>query len=480
MSRVFGFVAVGGFVLLLLIAAVTSLGESARVESVNAAPAPAVPDHPDTWDSALAPYVAFVSANRGLEFTHPVAVEFLHIESALNESSEASQADFDEEVVAYFDDWSKVNTILGLTEPGQNPWTAATETQSAGAAAYYDPATDVIVLPLGVSGPELELSIVHELTHALQDQNGLMDGDLAYTEDQQAMNLALTEGDATVVETAWFNQMSAPDKRELQALWDSYETQLETDYFDASFAAPYILGEPVVQIMLQGGGLDALDAAQYEVFMTTEMLIDPLSATPTPLEAKKRYPDDTAPASASKGIAGAIGPLALYQALAPEIGASGAIEAVSGYDTDSFQLWSYEGRSCIDLRIWFDDAAEAAEFESLASGALGGGILGSSGVPKGPSLDYVLCDDAPIGDPVNQTVELLHPITLNNYLIAALLVEGLPEADVGCASLESVLALDAAGLANPPASLLDDARALAISGTCGRTEQDSTEQDSTE
>ena len=459
-------------VIFVSIVALFALGRSARVEPEAA---PVVPvtvqvEHPDLWDNALAPYVTFVAKTRGLDFVHPVDVEFLDIEAALNESAEASQAGFDEEVVDYFDDWSKVNTIIGLTEPGQNPWTAAAETQSAGAAAYYDPDAEVIVLPLGVSGPDLELSIVHELTHALQDQNGLMDADLAHTADQQVMNLALTEGDATVVETAWFNQMSAADQRELQRLWDSYETPRETDYFDASFAAPYILGEPVVQIMLHRGGLDALDVAEYEVFMTTEMLIDPLSATPTPLEAKKRYENSTSPDGATTGIAGAIGPLALYQALAPEVGVANAIEAVSGYDTDTFQLWSYEGRSCIDLRIWFDDAAEAAQFEALASETLGAGILGSSGVPKGPSLDYVLCDDAPIGDPANQTVELLHPITLNNYLIAALLADGIDEDEAGCASLQSVLALDADGLADPPDSIFDDARALASNGSCGRAE----------
>ncbi len=464
-------------VIFLLIVGLAALGRREQVPS-EAAPVSSIPmienNHPDAWDSALLPYVAFVAATRGLEFAHPVTVEYLDIEAALNESAQASQANFDEEVVAYFDDWSKVNTILGLTEPGQNPWTAAAESQSAGAVAYYDPDTDVIVLPRGVSGPDLELSIVHELTHALQDQNGLMDGDLGYTEDQQSMNLALTEGDAGVVENAWFKQMSAADQAELQALWDSEAYSeaysLESDYFGASFAAPYILGEPVVQIMLQRGGLDELDVAEYEVFMTTEMLIDPLSATPTPVEAKKRYSNDTAPATADKGIAGTIGPLALYQTLAPEIGVASAIEAVSGYDTDSFQLWSDGARSCIDLRIWFDDDSEAAQFESLTSEALGLGIIGFTGVPKAPSLDYVLCDDAPVGDPANQSVQLLHPISLNNYLIAVLLAEGLPEEAAGCASLQSVLALDSVGHANPPDSLLDDARALATGGNCGSAE----------
>lgn len=396
--------------------------------------------YPDEWDPVVSPYVDFVAAERGLEFLHPVDVQFLDIETSLSEAQEEYQESFDDVTLAYFADWDIVNSILGLTESGTDSLQAQNDVRSAGAAAYYDSAADVLVLPLGGSGIALQLSIVHELTHVLQDQHGLFDG-VVYTEDQGTMNRILTEGDASLVEDAWYLGLSGEELAQLEQEWGDEVYEEPEGYSALDFYVPYILGPPAVALIRETVGADGLSEAEAEVLFTTEMLVDPLSSSPTPVVAQERSPR-TPPSGSEQGIEGSLGPLLLYLSLAPEIGAPDTFDLLRGYDTDSFVLWTKGNVACIELSVWFDTFPDAREFSKLVPDQFQELTVTTAGVPKAPRVEARLCDDRPVGNPQNQQLDLLRIPATNLALLVDLQREGIAQGRAECAALAVAHSLD--------------------------------------
>lgn len=440
------------------------------------------------WDPVLAPYVDFVAETRGLPFEQTVEVQFLDIEASLRESKAGEEADFDDETRAYFQDVGQVNAILGLTDPGVDPWASEADVIAEGAAAYYDAEANVIVLPAPsesssnpstASGPGdrsesisamLEVSIVHELTHALQHQHGLLFPPAA-TQDQSSMSLALVEGDATRIENLWLDSLSQTDFAAYeQALAIQQEAYIEEDYasyFGVKFAAPYILGEAAVHVLLESGGQPALDQAMASGTLTTEMLVDPLSATPESAPAKKRFAESSGPEDSTVTLGGTVGPLKLFQILAPALGAGAAQQAIAGYDADSFEYWSTGSQSCVDLRIWFADEAQAQEFADLAVGSFGTAEVSEHGVPRAPSLSYLLCDEALRSVAAGQHFEMLYPLVLHSYLAQDVVSYGWSPGVATCSA--AVVALEGDPEFSDSytfADALGDALAVAESDVC--------------
>ena len=120
-----------------------------------------------------------------------------------------------------------------------------------------------------VLGTELDVAhrvtLVHELTHAWQDQQGYLDK-LDDLEDGQAYSLqALAEGDATRVENAYVDSLSNSelDDYDRQTAQQGEDVDLDgvPDVLVASFGSMYAVGEPFVDILDQQGGNAEVDAA---------------------------------------------------------------------------------------------------------------------------------------------------------------------------------------------------------------------------
>lgn len=398
---------------------------------------------PEEWDPVLEPFVEFVMTNRELVFVHPVKVEFRDIERSLASDAASSLSDFDAETIAYFDAWGRVTTILGLTEPGVDPFSAQSSVQAEGAAAFYNLESETIVLPTGGGGVDLQLSIVHELTHALQHQNGLFEGS-AQTADQGTMGLALTEGDATRIENLWYDQLSDADK---STLWDQ-SAEVQTDqvdlanYYFVAFAAPYILGEPAVDVLLAQGGHERLDTELAEARFSTELLIDPFSASPYPLMLNKLDSLSHVPDKKAHELTGNLGPLMLYQTLAPGIGPASAVAALQGYDADEFSSWADDENTCLELQITFGTPTDAREFAELALPIFGQPTSLEEGSLALATRHYRLCDSEQRGDPQDQTLDLLYPVAFNSHLANVLLSSGYDSKPARCAAAEVAFGLD--------------------------------------
>lgn len=189
---------------------------------------------------------------------------------------------------------SRVATALGIVPDGVDLGDAIARLVGAEAQGYYDPDEAVLVLTereaaalpaLGPAGIEARVTVVHELTHALQHQHfpgrvlagRVQPPDLS---DAARARLALLEGDATVVAMEWAARRRGHpilDTAELvprvERWAEGAQVLTEADvptYLAASAEVPYELGAVGVARMYAMGawgrvnealGDEALEAA---------------------------------------------------------------------------------------------------------------------------------------------------------------------------------------------------------------------------
>ena len=154
---------------------------------------------PNGNEAALLEEVArlssFVEAARGLTFKEPVAVHL------------ADDAEFEDLLFATVtdEDWADMEAsaasleALGLVEPGIDMRATMTDLLGAGVLGYYDTETGELVLRGGEINPLVQSTLVHELTHAIDDQRFELDRpELDEATDESGFGFsALVEGNAS-------------------------------------------------------------------------------------------------------------------------------------------------------------------------------------------------------------------------------------------------------------------------------------------
>jgi hypothetical protein len=218
--------------------------------------------------------MAFVERERGLRFARPVEVELL------------SDDDFDDALLAGGEedttapdtppaDLSVTLVALGLLDPD-----ADVETQSrdslGGVVGFYDAVDERLAVRGSGSPAYLDLVVVHELTHALQDQVFDLDRpELGADGGEEGVAFtALVEGDATRVESAWRAAQSPAVRREIDEAEAGFP-DTEITVLDLLLAFPYFTGEPYVEALLARGGQPALDEAFRRPPVSTEQVLHP-------------------------------------------------------------------------------------------------------------------------------------------------------------------------------------------------------------
>ncbi|MDZ7732081.1 MAG: hypothetical protein U5R31_02330 [Acidimicrobiia bacterium] len=154
------------------------------------------PLSPAEFEAQIAELQAFVEEERGLEFREDVEVELAgdeEFEARLIEDFEEDREDLDE--------LSMLLEALGLVEPGTDVASALRDLLAVGVVGFYDPETDELVVRGTELSPYVRSTVVHELTHALDDQVfELHRPDLEEVEDETTFGFdAVVEGTAQVV-----------------------------------------------------------------------------------------------------------------------------------------------------------------------------------------------------------------------------------------------------------------------------------------
>lgn len=232
--------------------------------------------------------IAYVEQERGLTFTEPVDARVLDDErflDALYSGGSEDEQDDEEE-----GDAGATLTALGLLDPDDDLDEVVDEALGEGVVGFYDQESDELFVRGTSIDPYVQMVLVHELVHALQDQRFDLDRpELRDADDERFSGFqSLVEGDATRVETAWYD--SRPD--DLQAAIDAEEqrrfagSDRQPGVVDLLLGFPYFAGQPYVEALLESGGQARLDAAFRTPPTTTEQVLQPDADDLEPVEVE--------------------------------------------------------------------------------------------------------------------------------------------------------------------------------------------------
>jgi hypothetical protein len=354
------------------------LGVLASVALLGAGVAGAVvlpgdePPHPDRWDPRLVELVEFVEAERGLAFEHPIYVDFLTPEEytarTTIDAGELTEEDRNslEEVVALL-------RALGLASGDVDLFDSMNELSDSGTLAFYDSGLE----STSVRGTELDaatrVSVVHELTHALQDQHFDLDemadeaGDAGGTTNDAL--LGLVEGDAIRIEDAYVGSLS---ETELDAYFQQNDDVVAAGeeqlaevpaVLQAFQATPYALGPALLHLLAEDGGNRAVNEAFRDPPTTGEHLLEPLSYLDRDRPADVDPPSlpDDVDAPIDEGDMSAVD---LYLILGTRIDPFEALSAADGWGGSPFVAYEEggsDGRTCVRIRAVGDTAEDSGQ-----------------------------------------------------------------------------------------------------------------------
>src|SRR5829696_6846501 len=166
----------------------------------------------------------------------------------LDRSYPAAQRHADEEVLK----------LLGLLGPGVDLRDVSATIFGQGVAGYYDPRTKRMRIVRGAQTENQvlnEITISHELTHALEDQRFKLDlEDTSGSDDASLANLALVEGSATAVMFTYAERHFSAEQT-LGGLFSSLgqDTGDLPPFIEAQLVFPYIQGQKFVQRLYETG-----------------------------------------------------------------------------------------------------------------------------------------------------------------------------------------------------------------------------------
>lgn len=264
--------------------------------------------------------------------------------------------------------------LLGLLDEDTDLEVLLLDVFGASVAGFYDLDAEEIVVPAREEGFSLlqQSTLVHELVHALTDQNLDIHG--PYEEmidderyDEAGAYQALLEGDASLAEYLWLQTLS---RRELgQLLAESLEIDLSPlqgapEFIQDSLIFPYDSGLVFVQDLYERGGWDEVNAA-YQGFLgfppSTEQVITPDDyGRDLPVEVSLPEIELEGYELAASSVWGEAGfRIMLNQVL----GSSTAARAADGWGGDHYYQWFDGTRAAFLIGYRGDTLAELRELE---------------------------------------------------------------------------------------------------------------------
>jgi hypothetical protein len=391
----------------------------------------AVPDGstPD-WDPRIAPIAKSVEKIRGLRFDHPVPVRFLS-DKAFRKEVTADEADLTKRDKREIRRATESLRALGLISGDVDLFEAVNAKQGSDVLAFYDPdEKEVVVRGKGPIDVATKVTLAHELTHVLQDQEfDLNEIEHGFDETTTASDAfdALVEGDATWVENTYVDRLPESDQdtysREDDAAGERADAAAVPKIVDVLFGAPYVLGPDLVDILRLDGGVTALNGAFRNPPTADAQVLDPVKlllqtttkdvAAPKPGKGEKKV-----------GAADEFGALGLYLVLASRLPAAEAYAAASRWAGDREITVRDGDTTCV--RAAFRGRTAAAT-DVLTTGLVAWAATLPAGIatvtPKAKAVELRSCDpglDSPPLDDARLDEALTVLVERNGALAEAL------------------------------------------------------------
>jgi hypothetical protein len=272
----------------------------------------------------------------------------------------------------------EVLKLLGLLEPDVDLRSVSGAVFSEQVAGYYDPRTGRLRVVAGAGGNRVldEITLAHELTHALEDQRfGLDLEDAGTTGDRALARLALVEGTATAVMFEYAGRHlvagQAIGALAASALGAGGTTPLPP-FLRAQLLFPYLGGRALVEHLHEtaGGRWTVVDAAErFRPPASTEQVLHPEKyLRPEPPRRVALRAGAVLGDGRRRAVAGTWGEWATGQLLG---GGAGAERAAAGWGGDRYELWRSDARGCpapctradaLVMRWRWDTPADEREF----------------------------------------------------------------------------------------------------------------------
>jgi hypothetical protein len=297
--------------------------------------------------------------------------------------------------------------LLGMLDGSTDLYQLIIDLSTEQVLGFYDPDEGELVVPVSIDGitPLQEMTIAHELVHALSDQhfdfNDVYEDRLDNgTGDDASSILGLVEGDATYQQFLFLETMdpSAAAEAVLESL--SYDTSVLDSspmWIQRDLAFPYEHGLVFTGFLVQEGGLKAVDETYLDLPVSTEQILHPekylrsegpsdLSTLSVELEGWELFDEAT---FGEWGIR-----LLLMDSLLP----GEMTQAAAGWGNDRYTAFLTDADAAI---AWVYEGETVEDAEDLANGLIahirgtmdagdsvesGGGLLFSAGET------YVLID----------------------------------------------------------------------------------------
>jgi hypothetical protein len=364
--------------------------------------------YPSAWDARVAPITEWVSKERELEFRHPVKVNFLSEKEYSARATEGGDADSVESKQYYADQVAQLRA-LGFVS-GDVDLAKANDTLSdSGTLAYYDPAVEQVFVRGTKLTPALRVTLAHELTHVLQDQNFDLERLDGLSSGQASVLRALAEGDATKVEDAYVDTLSKADKKayeeESKSQGDEATEKIDDEVppiLTTIFASPYILGPRFVDELDAAGGWKAIDEALQEP-PTEEAMFDPITYKTD--AAKERSVEVQAPKGAEVIETDEFGPTGWFLLLASRIDPKIALGATDGWGGDQYVVYRQDDRVCLDAKIVGDTPKDEDQLRDALATWASKSPKGTAEVTEGDGgVRFHSCDPGKDAKPAGKDV----------------------------------------------------------------------------
>jgi hypothetical protein len=348
-------VIVGIVALVALVGAIllTSRGGGDEDDDLASAPRVSGVTEPITGiDDAVGRMSTYVERARGLEFKEPVKATLLDdaaFERRLREGNPVDDARIEGRIATL--------RALKLLPPDFDIESALRDDLSS-VIGFYDPLTDELYVRGRGDSPYVRFVLVHELTHALQDQHFDIGALLAAEGDVGLAHRALIEGDAEDIMRDYLSTLG-PFEQDLVAR-EAKERgdQLYGRSFYLSYTNfPYVAGKQFVRDLVTGATNEQLNAAYANPPQSSEQIID-----------IGRYragdgPRPVAPPRADGTVIdqGDIGQFELAFLLLLALPVESTFRAIEGWGGSRYVTWSAGERSCTRARFVMDTPPEERE-----------------------------------------------------------------------------------------------------------------------
>ncbi len=302
--------------------------------------------------------------------------------------------------------------MLGLVPPGTRLRDVVGTALAEEVAGYYVPRTGTLALVrgAGLSGFVAEVTLAHELTHALEDQHFAIDspGVSDLLRDRPSADAALGEGTATVAMVEYVVLTQAGGRELPAGVRSDVLKQMEgialpassglPRYVRESLVFPYAAGAGFVDRLEQRGGWAAVNRAfGDDAPVSTEQIMHPrkYEAGERPVQVRLARYRSELPQGARRVARGDLGEFDTAQFLHDANGRERSEEAAEGWGGSTFELWRLPGGGDVLVMGWaWDTPRDAAEFDAAVRRSVSG--LGSAGAVNGGSkgVAVVLAPDA--------------------------------------------------------------------------------------